>query len=140
LAMCRLAAAENGLFTVDDREVRRAGPSYTLDTARELRADGIDPVHWMIGADMLRLLPKWHQPEALLKEVDFVIVARPGWTFDWDTMPPAFRHLQSHVVIAPLIDISATDIRARARAKQPIDHLVPKSVARYIEEHKLYQK
>jgi nicotinate-nucleotide adenylyltransferase len=155
LAMCQLAAeAENAKppidsaqgqrqaavrFEVDDIEMRRGGMSYTLDTARELKHRGIDPVHWLIGADMLMYLPKWHQPRQLLQEVDFIIMARPGWVIDWDRLPLEFRHLQSNVVAAPLIDISATEIRARAARGEPIDELVPAPVARYIAEHELYR-
>lgn len=138
MAMCQLAVSGNSLFEVQDRELRRSGPSFTIDTARELRAEGQNPINWLIGADMLRLLPQWHQAEALVREVNFVIVARPGWNFDWNTMPQAFRSLESHVVTAPLIDISATDIRARVRVAQPIDQLVPAPVARYIKDHRLY--
>ena len=138
--MCRLAALENPLLAVDDREVDRAGLSYTIDTVRELRDEGIDPVYWLIGADMLRLLPEWHEPEALIKEVHFLILARPGWSFDWQAMPQAYRHLQDHVVSAPLLDISATDIRQRVKAGQSVGHLVPESVEMYILAQGLYRE
>jgi nicotinate-nucleotide adenylyltransferase len=96
-------------------------------------------VDWLIGADMLLYLPKWHRPLDLLREVQFVIMARPGWPIDWDKLPPEFQHLRSHVVEAPLVDISATEIRRRVAEGQPIDHLVPAAVARYIAEHGLYR-
>src|SRR5687767_1888001 len=57
LKMCQLAVEGSSLFTVDDIELRRAGPSYTLETARELSRQGMKIVHWLIGADMLRYLP-----------------------------------------------------------------------------------
>ncbi len=139
LALCRLAVEGNALFCVDDREFHRPGPSYTLTTARELRSEGAGPVNWLIGADMLRILPQWHQAEALVAEVNFVILARPGWAFDWQTLPEPFRSLQAHVVQAPLIDISATDIRRRVRQSLPIDALVPAAVAEYIARHGLYR-
>jgi len=139
LAMCRLAAAEQGgLFEVSDIETRRSGPSYTIDTAQELRRAGMVRVDWLIGADMLLYLPKWHRPLDLLRDVHFVVMARPGWPIDWDALPPAFRSLRGHVVEAPLIDIRATDIRRRVREGCPIDDVVPGSVARYIEAHKLF--
>src|SRR5262245_53440014 len=74
LRLCELAAATDPIFGVDDREMRRAGPSYTLTTVRELKSEGVDPVRWLIGADMLRLLPKWHEAETLLNEVHFIIM------------------------------------------------------------------
>jgi len=140
LAMCRLAVAGNPLIEVDDVEVRRAGPSYTIDTVRYLRsAKRWEHVNWLIGADQVAALPRWRESAALLREVNFVVMARPGWSFDWHTLPPEFRVLQDNVVEAPLIDISATDIRRRVRAGEPIDHLVPPAVAEYIQSHNLYR-
>ena len=139
LAMCRLAAAATPRFDVSDIETRRAGPSYTIDTAQELRDQGITPIHWLIGADMLLYLPKWHRPLDLLREVHFVIMARPGWEIDWTAMPVEFHHLRDQVVEAPRIDISATDIRRRVAQGQPIDHLVSRPVAGYIIDHGLYR-
>ena len=85
LEMCRRAVAGIPGFVVDGRELERSGPSYTIDTARELRKEGWDEVVWLIGADMLNSLPTWHEPEALLREVRFVVMARPGTTFAWDS-------------------------------------------------------
>ncbi|MGB7157906.1 MAG: nicotinate (nicotinamide) nucleotide adenylyltransferase [Tepidisphaeraceae bacterium] len=138
LAMCKLAAAGNDLYEVSDLELTRTGPSYTIDTARALREWGWDEVNWLIGADQVPALPRWHEPAALLREVNFLIMARPGWSFDWNTLPPEFHVLQDRVVQAPRIDISATDIRRRIRHGHPIDHLMPAAVADYIRDHKLY--
>src|SRR5688500_16988195 len=83
LAMCRLAASHQPeLFEVDDLELSRSGESFTLDTARQLKARGWQAVNWLIGGDMLLYLPKWHEPEKLLQEVNFFIMARPGWSID----------------------------------------------------------
>lgn len=139
LAMCNIVAAEDRLFQVCDIEIRRSGPSYTLDTARELRQAGMEKVSWLIGADMLNFLPQWHESLQLLKEVNFVVMARPGFVFEWTKLPAPFQVLRDHVVEAPLIDVSATEIRRRVRAGEPIDELVPPAVARYIEEHCLYR-
>ena len=141
--MCRLVINERGgrtpRFEVSDLETRRSGPSYTVDTAQELRNEGHAEVHWLIGADMLLLLPHWHRPLDLLRDVHFVVMARPGWTIDWMALPPEYRHLKERVVAAPVIDISSTEIRRRVRQNLPIDDLVPASVARYIAEHHLYR-
>ena len=101
-----------------------------IETARELFRRGWGKVAWLIGADMLRSLPTWHEPAALLREVDFVVLARPGWSFDWDSMPPAYRVLRERVVEAPLIEISATEIRRRVAAGLPIDFMTPDPVVR----------
>lgn len=147
LAMCQLALpgtddsrAARLQWIVDEIEMRREGPSYTIDTVRQLRLRGEQgPIHWLIGADMARYLPHWHDAEALLAEVHFVLMARPGWSFDWQTMPAGFRHLQANVVAAPLIDISSTEVRRRVAAGEEIDDLVPAAVGEYIRERGLYR-
>lgn len=140
LAMCKLAVAGNDLFEVDDLELRRGGPSYTIDTIRALRRNrGWDEVNWLIGADQVPTLPYWREPTALLREVNFVVMARPGWSFDWKSLPPELRILQNHVVEAPLVNISATDIRRRVHSGEPIDHLTPPAVAKYIRDRGLYR-
>lgn len=138
-AQGKQAAQTLARLEVDDIEMRRAGPSYTIDTARALKSQGIDPVHWLIGADMLMYLPQWHRPLDLLREVHFVVMARPGFTIDWSALPPEFRHLRDHLVEAPLIPITATDIRQRVRRGEPIDHLTPPPVARHIADRGLYR-
>src|SRR2546423_7761959 len=138
LAMCRLAVQSSKRFEVDDLELRRGGPSFTIDTVRELKRGGEKEVNWLIGADMVQILPQWHEPEALLTETRFILMARPGWTMDWDRLPPPYRSLREQVVTTPLIDISATDVRSRVAAGRPIDYLLPEAVVRYIEQRKLY--
>lgn len=141
LAMCRLAAADvdPNLFQVDDLELRRTGPSFTFDSAMELKRRGMRTVHWMIGTDMLMNLPQWHRAQELIREVEFVIVARPGWEMDWSQLPQAFQSLQANVVEAPQIDISATEIRRRARTGQSLQGLTPPAVIAYIEANRLYR-
>jgi nicotinate-nucleotide adenylyltransferase len=138
LAICRLAVGDDPMFAVDDREFRRHGPSYTLDTVRALRQAGHTKIHWLIGADMLAILPQWHQPEALLQEVQFVLMARPGHPFDWPALPAAFQSLRDHVVQVPQIDISATAIRRRVAQGRSISYLVPRPIQEYILQHQLY--
>ena len=66
-------------------------------------------------------------------------MARPGVAIEWDALPPEFRRLQQNVVEAPLIGISATEIRRRVRAGESIDGLTPDGVVRYIREKRLYR-
>jgi nicotinate-nucleotide adenylyltransferase len=139
LAMCQRAVEGDRLFAVDDIEMRRSGPSYTIDTVREFRRRGWPAVSWLIGADMLNFLPNWHDPYALLAEVDFVVMARPGFQFEWQQLPEAFQKLRDKVVEAPLIDISSTDIRRRIARGESIDRLTPPAVADYIRAHGLYR-
>ena len=139
LAMCRLAVSESELFEVDPLELERAGPSYTLDTARELVRRGYTRVNWLIGGDMLAILPQWHEAEMLIQEVNFIILARPGWEFDWGKLPGEFGRLRENVVTAPRIEISATDIRDRVKRGLSIEYLTPKPVCDYIREEGLYR-
>jgi nicotinate-nucleotide adenylyltransferase len=137
--MCRLAVGDNADFEVNDVELELDGPSYTIDTARELRRRGFGDVQWLIGADMLMYLPQWHRAEELIREVEFVIIARPGWELDWNVLPAEFRRLKDKVVPAPLIDISSTDIRRRVAASASIDYLTPAAVCEYIRDRGLYR-
>jgi len=138
IQMCRLAIEGVEGFEIDDRECRRAGPTFTIDTARELKHEGWNNVTWLIGADMLNALPKWREPEALLQEVEFRVMARPGIQLDWENLPAQFRFLRENVVAVPQIDISATEVRRRVGLAKSIEYFCPAAVCRYIEDHGLY--
>lgn len=140
LAMCRLAIQGDAMFEVNDLELRRAGPSYTIDTVRQLKREGWPAVHWLIGGDTVPQLPSWHQPAALLAEARFVVMARPGWELDWSKIPIDYQVLKSQVFVSPLIEISATEIRHRIQNAQPIRYLTPPAVADYITQKRLYRK
>lgn len=140
--MCRLAVADDPLFQVDDLELHRTGPSYTLHTVQELRQrDGLspnDPIYWLIGADSVSQLPTWYQATTLVEEVEFVVVARPGFRVDWGSLPEAFQKLERAVVEAPLVDVNATEIRRRVKAGESIEGLTTREVAEYIRGRGLY--
>jgi nicotinate-nucleotide adenylyltransferase len=136
-AMVRAAIDGEPRFVLDRSEVERTGPSYTLDTVRAL-AQARPDAQWflVIGADQYAGLHTWRGWQELLGRVTLAVANRPG------PMPPVnadvlrFPH---RVVPLPMLDISATDIRARAARGLPIDTMVPPAVARYIETHHLYQ-
>ena len=140
LQMCRLAIEDVPHFEVNDLELRREGPSYTLTTARQLKATGRQSVDWLIGADAISELPRWHGFPGLLEEVNFIVMARPGWSVDWSSLPAPLRPLESKVVELPQNQISATDIRRRVAQGLGIDYLTPPAVCRYIREHGLYRR
>ncbi len=80
LQMVKVAIAQQPGFTVDDREMRRAGPSYSVDTLAELRADMPDrSLCLIVGMDAFLGLPKWHQWQDILKLAHLVVAHRPGW-------------------------------------------------------------
>ena len=150
LAMLRLAISGEAVFDVSDIELTRTGPSYTLDTLRALRRrHGVDTkLHWVIGADMLEDLPRWHRADEVLAEAKIVIAVRPAWDQRLDEIfsrlakefaPAQVEPLRESVVSTPLIDISSTEIRRRVRQGRSIRYLLPEPVADYIAEHGLYR-
>jgi nicotinate-nucleotide adenylyltransferase len=139
LQMIRLAIADSQLFDCDDLEIGRGGPSYTIDTARTLKQRGWAGVNWLIGADMLPTLLTWREPQALLQAVHFVVAARPGYSLDWQSLPPELAALRPNLVAAPRIDISSSMIRSQVAAGRSIDFLTPPAVVKFIREQGLYQ-
>jgi nicotinate-nucleotide adenylyltransferase len=137
--MCRRAIENIAGFAVSDIEMTLPTPSYTLQTVRDLKRRGIAQINWLIGGDMVLFLPQWRQPLDLLQEANFVVMGRPGWKLDWSSLPPEYRRLQQNVVEAPQIDISASEIRKRIAAGQPIDYLTPPAVCEFIRNHGLYR-
>lgn len=140
LIMCQLAVQGVNGFVVDDREMRRGGASFTIDTIISLRKEGYTDLAWLIGADLVATLPTWRRINELVQHCRLVIVARPGWKFDWTSLPTNLgRLLQENVVTVPQMDISATEIRERIKMGLPIDFLTPSAVCRYIHENALYR-
>ena len=139
LQMCRLATENIAGFNVSDIEITLPTPSFTLQTVHELKRRGHTLIDWLIGGDMLIFLPRWRKPLDLLKEANFVVMARPGWNIDWSALPAEYRHLRDNVVETPQIDISASDIRRRVAAGLGIEFLTPPAVADYIRNRGLYR-
>ena len=144
LAMIRLAVAGNPAFAVDDSEVRRKGPTYSVDTLRELRARlaTADELYFVIGQDALADLPHWRDPAGIAALALIAVARRPEPVEGprADAEPPALPFDASRLVHVemPLIDVSSTDLRARARAGRSLRYLVPDAVAAYIREKGLY--
>ncbi|MGZ5179302.1 MAG: nicotinate-nucleotide adenylyltransferase [Ramlibacter sp.] len=140
LAMARQAFADVPHAVVDDRELRRSGPTYTIDTLRELHAASPDAeLLLVVGADQAEALHSWRACEEILRLATVAVAARarPGVgapPFDASRLPPG--HWVA--VELPPMPVSATQIRALVAAGQDIGHLVPAGVARYIARHHLY--
>lgn len=133
--MTRLAVADHPDLTVDDRETRRSGPTYTADTLTELRAEEPDTTWvFLLGADALAKVPQWHRAADALSMARFVAVTRPGYELDLsDPLVADVERLDT-----PLIDISSTDLRARFAEGRAVRYLLPRSVERYIRDGGLY--
>lgn len=132
-ALLRLALRGNPLFQASDLELRRGGVSYTVDTLRELRRTTKALLFWILGTDAARQLPRWKDPDEVRRLAEFVIVTRPG-----DRVSRAMA--KDHVVRAPLLEISSSEIRDRVRKGLSIRYLVPDAVGRYILRKGLYRR
>lgn len=140
LAMARLAFADIPAVAVDDREIRRSGPTYTVDTLRELRAQYPQAeLYLVMGGDQAAALSRWREWREVVRLATLCVAGRPGST-DFatgplaDLRPPArFERIEFAPTTA-----SATEIRRLAAESQGIAHLVPVGVARYIDQHHLY--
>lgn len=136
LRMVKLAIHNNPRFGCSDIEVRRGGPSYSVETLRQLRhAMPRAEFYFLIGADSLRELHLWREAPALVRLCEFICVARPG-----ERMPqPRLRGLRVHKLLGHPADISSSDIRNRLARGASVRYLVPDAVRRYIQKTGLYR-
>jgi nicotinate-nucleotide adenylyltransferase len=138
VAMVQRAIEGEPRFVLERCELRRSGPTYTVDTVRELEA--AEPADWLliIGQDQYANLHTWHAWPELLRRVTLAVASRAG-------QPPTPSDdvaAQAHRVVAlplPRIDVSASEVRQRVREGRDYDGMVPTAVARYIEENRLYR-
>lgn len=129
LEMLRAALAGEQFFSIDERELHRAAPSYTIDTIEELtRANPKRKLFYLIGSDNLPRLETWHRIDDLRQLAEFVVLDRSG-----------NAAVSSYRTIRRPIDISATEIRKRVAEGQSIRYLVPPAVEEIIQRHHLYQ-
>jgi nicotinate-nucleotide adenylyltransferase len=131
VAMLQLALEGEPRYEIDARELAPGASGYTIDTLKELRLElGADMPLWLlIGADQYAKLDTWHRPQDVKKLARIAVFARPGWQIGdkkVDVIP-----------FAPM-DISASDIRARASQGEDLSPFVPPAVATYIARHRLY--
>ncbi|GDX56256.1 putative nicotinate-nucleotide adenylyltransferase [Comamonadaceae bacterium] len=141
LAMAKLAFGDLARVAIDAREIDRPGPSYTIDTLREIAADwpGAD-LFLLIGEDQARAWQHWHEGAKIPGLATICIAARltsSGADGDFQ-VPQAWKQRFLRLPMAPMA-LSATELRARLGAHQNVSPLVPEPVARYIEDHHLYQ-
>ena len=133
--MTVIATATNPQFTVSRLEIDREGPTYTIDTLRALRAERGDvDLYFITGADALAQILTWRDPEEMLALAHFVGATRPGYVVAGEDLPAD----SVTVVEVPALAISSSDLRDRVRRGAPIWYLVPDSVVRYVQKHRLY--
>ncbi len=146
LAMIKLAIQDNGRFDLSDYELKKTGPSYTLETVRYFRRELGDNVSiwWLMGADALEDLPHWYGVIELIDECDLAVMYRAGFA------PPDFsryvslwgedrvKKMQRNVVETPLVDISSTEVRKRLAMGLEVSGTISPKVLQYIRERRLY--
>jgi len=134
--MTVIATAANPRFTVSRVDIDRPGPTYTIDTLHELRAQrcGAD-LYFITGADALQQIIGWKNSDELFSLAHFVGVTRPGHALSGAGLPPD----RVSLVEVPAMAISSTDCRARVAKGEPVWYLVPDGVVQYIAKYNLYR-
>ena len=147
LAMTRLAFEGLPRMVVDERELQRGGPTYTIDTLEALQGENPQAQLYLImGADQVAALHKWHRWEAILDIAIICIACRPQ--FSWSDAPfGTYKEQKSRFLILPLtlMPVSATHIRQLLATSNEanfseVGDLVPEAVARYIVLNQLYSR
>ncbi len=135
LNMVHLCVDGDSGFEISTYEIDKQGTSYTVETIEHFRDKyGRDArLFFLTGSDSAKDLSTWREVDRILSMTTFVIASRPGW--DMDTL---FDEKVTRVLI-PRIDVSSTVVRDRVRNNEPVDHLVPPAVVRYIREKGLYK-
>lgn len=136
--MVELALEDIDDFTASRTELDRPGPSYTVDTLRQLRRDYPDAeIFLIIGSDNTHDLSSWHDPEGILGLCTIVAGTR---TIDTNGLSTDSIGARVRAIDTPVIDISSTQIRQRVRAGLSVHSMVPDKVAHYIHERRLYAR
>lgn len=140
--MAVIATASDPRFEVSRVDIDRDGPTYTVDTLRDLQAHFADEhpddtADWFFitGADALADIVGWRDPDGILARAHLVGVTRPGHQLSNPGLPSSAATL----IEVPALAISSTDIRHRVQEGAPIDYLVPGGVALWIDKHDLYR-
>lgn len=138
--MTVIATAANPRFSVSRVDIDREGPTYTIDTLRDLRVMYPDAQFYFItGADALSSIVSWHDWEKIFTQARFVGVTRPGYELTQEVFNEEQRQFVE-LIDVPAMAISSTDCRQRASEGRPVWYLVPDGVVQYIAKNKLYAK
>jgi nicotinate-nucleotide adenylyltransferase len=138
--MTVIATAANPRFNVSRVDIDRQGPTYTIDTLKDLRARFPEAeLYFITGADALADIFTWRDAEELFALAQFVGCTRPGYAMD-EAMLATIPSDRVTIVEIPALAISSTDCRDRKRRGEPVWYLVPDGVVQYIAKHDLYPK
>ncbi|MEO7148012.1 MAG: nicotinate-nucleotide adenylyltransferase [Terrimesophilobacter sp.] len=134
--MTVIATASNPDFTVSKIDIDRRGPTYTIDTLRDLHTTRPDAdLYFISGADAVAQILDWKDADELFSLAHFVAVSRPGHPLTITGLP------EEHVSLleVPALAISSTDCRSRVNRGFPVWYLVPDGVVQYISKYRLYR-
>ena len=134
--MTVIATASNPRFSVSRVDLDRSGPTYTVDTLRDVRSErGPEwDLYFITGADALEQILSWRDPDELFDLAHFVGCTRPGHTLSSTGLPEG----KVSLVEVPALAISSTECRVRVRQGEPIWYLVPDGIVQYITKRHLY--
>ena len=145
VAMITLALQTRPYFKLSTIEIEHQGPSYSVDSVTQLKAQAVEATDWyfILGWDNLSKIPHWKEPAKMVEMCFLAAVPRPGYD------RPNVKKLEAKIpgiskkiilMDKPRVDISATDIRNKVAQGLSINGLVPEAVAQYIKEKGLYRK
>ncbi len=145
LAMTHLLAGSTDAFAVSDMEITRPGPTYTVDTLRELRETSPPGTEYffILGEDSVADLPRWHEPAELVTLCRFIAMpragdaGRPDLTAAYDAIP-GLRERVTVLEDAPRMDVSSSSIRDMLGIGASLRGVVPEAVVKYITAHRVY--
>jgi nicotinate-nucleotide adenylyltransferase len=141
MEMTRLAAADDGRFSVSALEVEREGPSYTYETLEALAEDRDRDLVFVMGADAAVGLESWREPRRVVELASLVVARRAGFS-DADvaeTMRSLGCEDRATMLEMPQFGVSSSAVRERAKRGRPLRYLVPDPVARFVEEKGIYR-
>lgn len=134
--MTVIATASNPRFNVSRVDIDRDGPTYTIDTLKDIQKQYPDAELFFIsGADAITQILTWKDVDKIWGLAHFVAVTRPGYSME---LPASAPKDAITVIEIPALAISSTDIRQRAERKEPVWYLVPDGVVQYINKHRVY--
>jgi nicotinate-nucleotide adenylyltransferase len=134
--MTVVATASNPRFWVSRVDIDRPGPTYTVDTVRDIAVIRPDAeLFFITGADALQAILSWKDADAVFAMCHLIGVTRPGYHLSGDHLPSDSVTLLD----VPAMAISSSAVRDRVRADRPIWYLVPDGVVQYIGKHRLYR-
>ena len=144
-AMIGLALQARPYFKSSTIEIEHQGPSYSVNSIAELKAQAVEPTDWyfILGWDNLSKIPQWREPAKLIELCFLAAVPRPGYERpNMKKLEAALPGISKKVILMdkPRLEISATDIRNKVAQGIPISGLVPEAVEKYIRENGLYRK